>query len=377
MRILSTVTAVAALAIGATCTTAFSQEEHKAVLGSAASAQRIHEAAIAFLDSLDERQRAAVTFALEGEGRTNWSNTPPYVHPRPGLRMGDLSDEQRLRAHDLLRASMSSQGYQKVAGVMRLDDIGRARTLETMPADASKYTRLANESLGTENYSIAFFGDPRHDEDWGWLIQGHHLGANFTVSGERLGFTPLFLGAGPLEADRGLEIGWSAMSYEIAQAVELVRSLTDEQLEAAMSSEPVPGDVVNGVGKKQHLTPPEGLKAREMTISQKAALMRLVEEYVRNADTIAAQQQLEVIGSADWNEIRFSWRGALGGDDEEFYYRVQGPRILIELTHQPQHIHTIVRDPGNDYGESWLGLSYVELTSAEDLFAASRRRSEE
>ena len=132
MRILSTVTAVAAVAIGATCITAVSQEAHKAALGSAASAQRIHEAAIAFLESLSEPQRAALTFPLEGEDRTNWSNTPSYVHPRPGLRMGDLSNEQRLRAHNLLRASMSSQGYQKVAGVMRLDDIGRARTLEDL-----------------------------------------------------------------------------------------------------------------------------------------------------------------------------------------------------------------------------------------------------
>ena len=37
--------------------------------------------------------------------------------------------KRMLRVHDLLRASLSSQGYQKVAGIIRLDDINRAQQL--------------------------------------------------------------------------------------------------------------------------------------------------------------------------------------------------------------------------------------------------------
>jgi hypothetical protein len=350
------------------------QEQSTTATSVSLSATHMTDAATAFLASLSASERASVMFPLAGEARTNWSNTPPYVHERPGLRIGALSEDQRVRLHDLLRASLSSQGYQKVAGVMRLDDVHRARTLEALPADASQYTRAVAESFGSANYAVAIFGDPRSDSDWAWLLQGHHLGASFTVSGDRVGFTPLFLGAGPLEVDRGNDVGWSAMSYELAYAVDLVRSLAPAQLEVAMSDEEAPSDVVNGVGKKRRLTQPEGLESSAMSAGQKALLQRLVEEYVRNANPAAAEAQLAAIAEAGWDNLSFSWRGALGDRSSNFYYRVQGPRIVIECTHQPQHIHTIVRDPANDYGESWLGLSYLEQISAEDRFAAARSR---
>lgn len=334
-------------------------------------------AAQRFIGSLTPEQQRKVLFSIAGEARTNWSNTPPHVHPRPGLAIGSLTDEQRLHLHDLLRASLSSQGYQKVVGVMRLDDVHRARTLGNLADDASAYDRAVAESFGSPNYAAAIFGDPRSDAEWAWLLQGHHLGASFTVAGERVGFTPLFLGAGPMEADRGAQIGWSAMSYELAAGVDLVRSLTPEQLAAAMSDEDVPGDVVNGVGKKRSLTRPEGLSAGRLDARQQALLRRLVEEYVGNANASAAAAQLAAVDAAGWDNLSFSWRGALGGRDQSYYYRVQGPRIVIEATHQPQHMHSIVRDPVNDYGEDWLGLTYLEQISAQDLFAAAQTRAEE
>ena len=40
-----------------------------------------------------------------------------------------------------------------------------------------------------------------------------------------------------------------------------------------------------------------------------------------------------------------TWRGSL------VYFRIQGPAILIEYSMQePNHVHTIYRDPSNDYG---------------------------
>jgi hypothetical protein len=333
------------------------------------------EAAAALLDSLSPSERVSVLFPVAGEARTNWSNTPPHVHQRPGLRLGAISSEQRVRLHDLLRASMSSQGYQKVAGVMRLDDVHRARTLETMPTDVSDYNRTVNESFGSRNYAFAIFGNPGVDADWGWLLQGHHLGASFTVAGNRVAFLPLFLGAGPLEVDRGDDLGWSAMHKELSLGADLVRSLTAAQLDTAMSAEDPPGDVINGVGHKRDLTPAEGLSAAAMTAEQRTLLRRLVEEYVDNANPTAAAEQLAAIDDAGWDKLSLSWRGGLGGRSEEFYYRIQGERILIECTHQPQHMHSIVRDPANDYGEQWLGLNYLEETSANDHFAASRAQT--
>jgi len=44
-----------------------------------------------------------------------------------------------------------------------------------------------------------------------------------------------------------------------------------------------------------------------------------------------------------------------------FYYRIHGPRLIIEFAVQePNHVHTIMRDPQNDYGTDWLGRHYEE-----------------
>jgi len=40
---------------------------------------------------------------------------------------------------------------------------------------------------------------------------------------------------------------------------------------------------------------------------------------------------------------------------------IHGPRLIVEFAVQePNHVHTIMRDPQNDYGMDWLGLHYEE-----------------
>src|SRR5262245_30266967 len=94
------------------------------------SARRVRDAAGAFLESLDEAARKAVSFPLEADQRTSWSNLPVAIVPRIGLSVGALGVESRRRLHDLLRASTSSQGYHKIAALMRHDDVLRAEELE-------------------------------------------------------------------------------------------------------------------------------------------------------------------------------------------------------------------------------------------------------
>ncbi len=69
---------------------------------------------------------------------------------------------------------------------------------------------------------------------------------------------------------------------------------------------------------------------------------------------------MQVIDEADWEELHFSWHGPTGRDDV-FYYRVHGPRVLIEYSRQDaNHEHTVLRDPQNDFGADWLGKHYSE-----------------
>jgi hypothetical protein len=92
-----------------------------------------------------------------------------------------------LRVHELLRASLSSQGYQKAAGVIRLDEINRAQQVARLRPDATAYQKEQADSFGSRNYFVLIFGDPRRDTRWGWLLQGHHLAMSFTVGRRRDG----------------------------------------------------------------------------------------------------------------------------------------------------------------------------------------------
>jgi hypothetical protein len=314
----------------------------------------------------------AASFALDADERSHWSNVPYRSHRRPGLRLGNLDREQMLRVHELLRASLSSQGYQKAAGVMRLDDINRAQQIARLSADASAFQKEQAESFGSGNYFVLFFGDPRRDARWGWLLQGHHLAMSFTVADGKTAFLPMFAGATPLAVAEEVETGWSALAQEVTRGVELVTSLTESQQKVAISPAEVPEDVLNGVGMKARFTPAEGLRAADMTAEQRRLLRALVEEYVRNADFDASDEQLAAIDAAGWDNVAFTWRGPVGNLSEPFYYRVQGPRISIELRNTEDHVHTVTRDPENDYGEAWLGLTYRETITAAERSAAAR-----
>ncbi|MFZ9054107.1 MAG: DUF3500 domain-containing protein [Woeseiaceae bacterium] len=83
------------------------------------------------------------------------------------------------------------------------------------------------------------------------------------------------------------------------------------------------------------------------------------------------------IEEAGWDKLWFSWRGPVDPKGI-FYYRVHGPRVLIEYNRQDaNHDHMIVRDPTNDYGEDWLGKHYKEShPSMAEAMENARRRAE-
>jgi hypothetical protein len=352
------------------------QPPNAALPAASTSAQQMADAARALLAALSEEQLAKTMLALDADERSHWSNVPYQAHHRPGLKLGDLDRRRMLLVHELLRASLSSQGYQKVAGVIRLDDINRAQQVARLRPDATAYQKAQAESFGSDNYFVLFFGDPRRDAKWGWLVQGHHLAVSFTVADGKTAFLPMFVGATPLAVEEDVETGWSALAQEVTRGVELVTALTDSQRTIAISPAEVPDDVLNGVGNKHRFTPAEGLRAADMTAEQRRLLRALVEEYVENADFDAADAQLAAIEGAGWDNLWFTWRGAVGDLAEPFYYRVQGPRILIELRNTEDHVHTVTRDPANDYGEAWLGLTYRETITAAERSAAARRAAE-
>ena len=265
--------------------------------GTEASPERLAQAASAFISSLSPQQRANAEIPFDADlERTRWSHLPASMVERSGVRFGDLTDQQRRRFHELLRASTSSQGYQKIAGVIRLDEVLHD---EAAAAAASGERRVPESLLASwtsANYWISFFGLPG-DPAWGWLVDGHHLAASFTVAGDQIAFTPLFLGAEPHEIEHGLEAGWRVLANEGELGWLMLQALDERQRAVAVLGGDIPRDVLTGPGRKGSLSEFSGIPASELTEDQRALLWELVEEYAANADHGAADAQLEKVGA--------------------------------------------------------------------------------
>jgi len=343
------------------------------------SAAQMAEAAQALIATLEPAQREQVVFPMDAAARGNWSNLPTIMVEPPGLMIGAMNDAQRKATHDLLRASLSSQGYAKMTSVMRLEDllhdIDAARLAAQPENDETRLRKAFIETYDSGNYAVALFGDPRSGP-WGWKLAGHHAAANFTVSNGRVGFTPTFLGSSPMVVQEGRFAGLQALPHEGGRGIDLMRSLTPAQQKTAVVAPEVAEDVFEGAGRKASLQRYEGIKASEFSADQMRLLQVLVEEYVGNAEFDAAETQLETIRETGWSELHFSWRGPVDPAGR-FYYRVHGPRLLIEYNRQDaNHDHSVVRDPQNDYGEDWLGRHIEEHhPSMQEAMENARRRT--
>jgi len=308
-------------------------------------------AARAFLNSLGADQLGSVWYPdLSDPARTKWSNFPAGASPRAGLSLGILSESQRVLLHDLLRASTSSQGYHKLTGAIRADD--------------ALFVLEGALLFGAANYYASVFGTPE-DANWAWMFTGHHMAATFTVAGDRAAFTPMFTGAQPLQIPTGLHAGWQVLPQDAARGIELLAALSTDQQRVAIIGTSAPGDVVVGPGRQDSLSSFQGLPAGQMSDAQQRLLWLLVQEFVLNADFDAADAQLALVQQG-WGDTHFAWQGPPPDPTARYYFRVHGPRILIEydvqepLTSNGGHVHAITRDPTNDYGMDWLGLHYQE-----------------
>jgi hypothetical protein len=327
------------------------------------SSDAMARAANTLLETLEPGQSKLVHFPLEAAERSTWSNLPVLIVPPPGMLLKDMNDMQRQATQELLRASMSSQGYAKFTGIMRLEELlheqAMARLAQNEDEERAPFMKAMAATRDANNYAVAIFGEPGA-ATWGWKLAGHHAAANFTVADGRVSFTPTFLGSSPRIVQSGPYAGTMALPKEGDRAIALMESLTAPQREKALVDEELAEGIFAGPGRQQSLQGYEGLPVGELDADQQRLLRALVEEYVRNAETDAADTQLAAIEAAGWDALWFSWRGPVDPDGR-FYYRVHGPRLLIEYNRvDTNHDHSIVRDPANDYGADWLGKHLEE-----------------
>jgi hypothetical protein len=188
---------------------------------------------------------------------------------------------------------------------------------------------------------------------------GHHLALNITIAGSKGVLTPTLTGAQPATFTlNGQTI--RPLGRESDKALALLQSLDDKQRRQAVLNYRV-ADLVLGPGQDGKKIAPEGLKASAMNDKQRAMLLDLISEWAGIINENAASARMTEL-RADLNDTSFAWSGSTTfepGTNISAYYRVQGPHLVIEYAPQndepTNHVHTIYRDPTNDYGRQFSG----------------------
>jgi hypothetical protein len=314
---------------------------------------RIVASAQALLTTLDEAGRAKVQFPFETPQKTRWSNLPSPMFQREGLRMGDLTPAQRTAVNTLLSTALSRDGYRKVTEIIRGDEVLRKEAEgRSGPAGVGRGQGGAGGGggvrFGEDEYYLAFVGTPSVTAPWMLQFGGHHLAINLTMAGSQATMAPSLPAAQPATYTfEGRTV--RPLGKENDKAFALINALDNSQRGQAILGYRV-SDLVLGPGQDGRTIQPEGIRASALSAAQQTMLLDLVQEWtgIMN-DTFAEPRMAEI--RTNLPQTYFAWSGPTTNGSAA-YFRIQGPTLVIEYAPQRSvdHIHTIYRDPTNDYG---------------------------
>jgi hypothetical protein len=307
------------------------------------STARIVAAADALVGVLDDTGRTKLQFPFEGPQKTRWSNLPSGIFKREGLRLGDITPVQRAAVMNLLTTALSRDGFRKVTEIMRGDEVLR----ETGGGNAPRGGGGA-VIFGQDEYYLAFVGKPSVTTPWMLQFGGHHLAINLTMAGAQASMMPSLPAAQPATYTiEGREI--RPLGKENDKAFALINALDASQRSQAILASRV-ADLVLGPGQDGRVIQPEGLRGSALSASQQTMLIDLVREWAGIVTDAFAEPRMAEI-RANLPQTYFAWSGPTTNGSAA-YFRIQGPTLVIEYAPQGSvdHIHTIYRDPTNDYG---------------------------
>ena len=350
---------------------------------------RVAAAANGFLATLSEKQRQSVLYAFDDEQqRQRWSNFPTIVVPRSGMSLKDMNPAQRSAAMALVHSVLSARGFEKVEQIMEGDEVnkideqkhpsgprgagGGPAGLMGPPPDGGPGmgppgmgppgpgrggpSLAPGDLFGKDLYYISILGTPSQKDAWMLQFGGHHLALNVTIAGERGVLTPTLTGAQPAIYTQNGKIV-RPLGNESDKAIDLLNALNTQQRKQAILGYRV-ANLVLGPGQDGKTIQPEGLKASAMNEHQRAMLLDLISQWADIINERAAAVRMAEIKAA-LDDTWFAWSGpttVTPGSNITAYYRIQGPTVIIEYAPQGvgeeavMHVHTMYRDPTNDYG---------------------------
>jgi hypothetical protein len=239
--------------------------------------------------------------------------------------------------------------------------MGYLKVLDIMGSDQALTGAGTNFASGEAVYTIGIFGEPSATKPWMLEFGGHHLALNVVIAGPGGIMTPTLTGAQPSIYQRG-DKTVRVLAQENDTAFALLDALTDAQRKQAILNYQV-DDLVMGPGQAGKQIAPEGLKASDMNDKQKAMLVNVISQWAGILNDAYATTRMAEI-KLDLNQTYFAWSGPTThepGKNGSSYYRIQGPKLIIEFSPQgvggdpTMHVHTIYRDPTNDYGVKLTG----------------------
>lgn len=133
-----------------------------------------------------------------------------------------------------------------------------------------------------------------------------------------------------------------------------------------MVSAEVDGGIFAGPGNQESHKTAFGIKATDLDPVQRRLLDALLDKYLADASDEAAARQRAAIKADGPESLRFAWWGPIDEPRGRYMFRVQGPSVLIDYVREGSgdgeynHVHSIIRDPSNDYGADWLQRHYDE-----------------
>ena len=316
------------------------------ILSVPAHSQAMRQAAEALLGGLPEATRAKVTRAFDDRDRLDWHYTP---RSRNGAALKELDARGREAVHALLKTALSASGYRKAVNIIELELV--LREIETFGL-----------MRDPERYHLTIYGKPDAKAAWGWRFEGHHLSLNFTLAGDRASAdTPSFFGANPALVTKGPKKGLRVLAAEEDEARTLLGVLDEAQRREAVFESRTFGEIVTGNADKLDPLKPVGIAAAKLDEKQRAQLMKLIEVYAGSFEPALAKARLARVRDGGVENIRFGWAGSMERG-RQHYYRIQGPRFLIEYDasqNDGNHVHTVWRDFSGDFGRDLLRQHYA------------------
>jgi hypothetical protein len=362
-----------------------------------AVAARMADAARAWLDLLDEPQRAIATGAApSGDAasdaeRRRWFYTPT---DHGGLTVHQQRPAQQRAAMALVASGLSAAGYVTVATVMGLENV-----LDRTEGFVARFDRERGRDPGL--YYLRVFGEPGGSAPWGWRFGGHHVSLNnLVVDGALVSTTPCFVGADPAASPLlgGAVLRPLARVEDLAR--DLVRSLPRDLAARAVLLPRAPSDLVTanrtriadgdrvvplaGIWRDERFpdaaeqaklqamsdaideasgyvdadhaalaysSVPKGVAAAELDAGQREVLRALLGAYLgRVPDEVSPVERYA--SDAELDAVHVAWAGPLE-PGQPHYYRVQGPGLLAEWDNTQRganHAHSVWRDPSRDFG---------------------------